>query len=204
MGTLLKERLRILERENRHLRRLCTHDPLTELLNRRGLEQALDREWKRAMRRQTPIAFLMTDIDFFKRYNDAAGHLAGDQCLSDVAKVISRSTLRAEDLAARYGGEEFALVLPDVTLYGAKTVAERLLRHLTADQLSHPDSPLGPYITLSVGIAWTAPMESDLWEPLVQAADQALYHAKESGRNQLSMLCLKRAQSHSVSLLEAS
>lgn len=200
----LQERLRSLQRENRQLRRLCTHDPLTGLLNRRGLEHVVEREWKRAIRRQTPIAFLITDIDYFKRFNDAAGHLVGDKCLIKVAQRLQDATRRSGDVAARYGGEEFAIVLPEVTLAGSKIVVERIHRLIAAARIAHPSSPLGPFLTLSTGVAWSLPQLNDDWRALLASADNALYRAKETGRDQFCLSFLKRPGSAPVALKMAS
>ncbi|BBN96742.1 diguanylate cyclase [Deinococcus grandis] len=121
----------------------------------------------------------MLDIDHFKRYNDTLGHPAGDACLQEVAALLRECTPHRTDLTARYGGEEFALLLLDTDLAGGLTVARRVVSALTARRLPHPGSPLG-FVTVSLGVACTADTP-DL--PLAEAADQALYRAKQAGRH---------------------
>jgi len=140
--------------------------------------------WGRARREKQPLALLMIDIDFFKKYNDCYGHLAGDDCLRKVAKHLSQVILRPGDIAARYGGEEFALILPNTDLNGARIVAERLLNDVAAADIAHAQVPSGK-LTLSIGVASITPGLASKAASLIQAADQALYTAKESGRNRV-------------------
>jgi diguanylate cyclase (GGDEF)-like protein len=160
------------------LEELATTDALTGLKNRRKFDDAIDREWRRAIRSKTPIALLMIDADHFKSYNDSFGHQAGDQMLIGIAICISDSVRRAGDCTARYGGEEFAVLLPGLSPMEAMTVAETI--RLKVEQWSD-----GPTVTtVSVGVASLTPaatMESSI---LLQAADKALYAAKANGRNQ--------------------
>ncbi|WP_323143762.1 sensor domain-containing diguanylate cyclase [Massilia phyllosphaerae] len=173
-----------LELHNISLRALADSDGLTGLGNRRLFEEALEREVGRARRSGLPFALILTDVDFFKKYNDRYGHVAGDACLRQVALAIASGARRPADLAARYGGEEFALILPDTDLEGAMAVAE-LIREAVAElQLEHADSPNG-LVTLSLGVvagypAQEAEQASSAW---VEAADTALYDAKASGRD---------------------
>ncbi|TQK10306.1 sensor domain-containing diguanylate cyclase [Herbaspirillum sp. SJZ107] len=173
-----------LELHNISLRALADSDGLTGLGNRRLFEEALEREVGRARRSGLPFALILTDVDFFKKYNDRYGHVAGDACLRQVALAIASGARRPADLAARYGGEEFALILPDTDLDGAMAVAE-LIREAVAElQLEHADSPNGR-VTLSLGVvagypAREAEQPSCAW---VEAADTALYDAKAAGRN---------------------
>lgn len=174
-----------LHKANQELQRLAILDGLTQIPNRRRLDEYLDQEWKRAIREQSTLAFIMCDVDFFKRYNDTHGHQAGDKCLQQVAQAISRSVKRAADLAARYGGEEFAVVLPNTELSGAVQVASEIAQAVATLYLSHPASTASPYISLSIGVAALVPAAHISLSALVQAADTALYQAKTQGRNRI-------------------
>jgi diguanylate cyclase (GGDEF)-like protein len=158
------------------LSRASATDPLTGLANRRSFDAGLARELAGIRRHGRPVSLCLLDVDHFKRYNDTHGHLAGDQALVLVASVL-RSELRGLDLAARYGGEEFVLLLPDTDLDAAAGVAERI-RSAVAD-LPAPGSPL----TVSIGVA--AATEGCFPDALIATADEALYAAKEGGRNRV-------------------
>ena len=173
-----------LEVKNAELQLLSTVDGLTGLANRRRLDELLDQECRRARREGAPLAVIMTDVDFFKKYNDSYGHQGGDECLRRVAAVIAQSARRPADLAARYGGEEFALVLPHTTVQGAAKVAEGLRAGVADLNILHSSSAAAPYVTLSLGVAVADP-DSPHLDParLIELADTALYDAKRSGRN---------------------
>jgi diguanylate cyclase (GGDEF)-like protein len=171
-----------LECATRHTRRQALVDMLTELPNRRFLNEAIEGEFRRAARRGEPLSFVMADIDLFKSYNDTHGHQAGDDCLKAVAVAIAGALGRASDLAARYGGEEIAILLPETDLAGAAEVAERLQTAVSALRIRHDGSPYG-IVTISAGVASCIPNPVTSWTPLVHAADEALYAAKASGRN---------------------
>lgn len=177
-----------LEVKNAELQRLSTVDGLTGLANRRRFDDVLDQECRRARRENSPLALIMTDVDFFKKYNDSYGHQGGDECLRRVAGVLAQAARRPADLAARYGGEEFALVLPHTTVEGAVTVAEALRAGVAALNILHTSSSTAPHVTLSLGVAVAHPDSPDL-EPdkLIEHADAALYDAKRSGRNRFAM-----------------
>ena len=172
-----------LQTANQALEQLATTDSLTQIANRRHFDQSLNAEWQRLARSQQPLALILCDIDFFKRYNDTYGHLAGDRCLAQVAQILNESIQRSTDLAARYGGEEFALLLPNTTQAGAITVAQLLLHQLQQHHLPHTASAVAAHITLSLGIASLIPNQGTTPQTLIQAADQALYQAKAAGRN---------------------
>lgn len=176
-----------LERGNRRMDRLTRFDPLTEIANRRHFDEFLDQVWARARRSGHEVALLMMDIDHFKLYNDHYGHLAGDECLRRVAQLLQGTIRRADEVAARYGGEEFVLLLPDVPLPEAVTVAERCMASLREAALAHPRSPTAPYITASMGIASLVPRPGTSSDTLVHAADAALYRAKYGGRNRFEV-----------------
>ena len=167
------------------LERLSWLDGLTGVANRRSLDTALNREWQRAQRDKTGVSLLMLDIDFFKLYNDHFGHQAGDDCLKMVAATIARVATRPGDLAARYGGEEFAVLLPGTSSEGAASVATRILDAVTTLNILHPRSTVSNIVTLSIGISTLLPNEELHPFHLVGFADEALYRAKEAGRNQI-------------------
>lgn len=183
MRKRLEERSEELRLANAKLEELSTHDPLTGLFNRRAIDTHLHQEIAACRREGQALSVAMIDIDHFKRYNDRAGHLAGDECLRRVAQLLHDACLRPRDMAGRYGGEEFALILPLTPLSGAMTYARGLLRALAQMQLAHPDSPLGPYLTLSGGLTTCVPDDSTTAEGLLLRADDALYQAKAKGRN---------------------
>jgi len=173
-----------LELHNLSLRALADSDGLTGLGNRRLFEEALEREVGRARRSSAPFALILTDVDFFKKYNDRYGHVAGDACLRQIATAIASGARRPADLAARYGGEEFALILPDTDLDGAMAVAELIRAAVAELDIDHADSPFGK-VTLSLGVAAGNPSQEpeNAVQCWVEAADALLYDAKEAGRD---------------------
>ncbi|MCY1284296.1 diguanylate cyclase (GGDEF) domain protein [compost metagenome] len=164
------------------LQRLSQQDGLTGLYNRRYFDRQLHGEWRRLSRLGKPLALLMLDIDHFKAYNDALGHLAGDDALRKVAAVLQQCMQREGDAACRYGGEEFALILTDSDESGAEHVAQRVQALIAELALPHPGSPLGR-LSLSIGLAVTDPAHDQDPQSLVEHSDQALYRAKREGRN---------------------
>ena len=147
-------KLRDSDREKaEELRRLSTIDPLTGIANRRAFEDALDQEWRRMMRHGTTLSLLMIDVDCFKRFNDAYGHVAGDQCLRAVAQVLAGKARRAGEMAARYGGEEFAVLLPHVDIAEAKKLGEVICAAVSDCRIPHEHSEVASYVTISVGAA---------------------------------------------------
>lgn len=179
----LEERTLQLQIANDLLHHLATIDELTNIANARRFRVVLAQEWQRARRARTPISLLMVDVDLFKPFNDTLGHQRGDDCLVGVAGVLRETASRADDLAARYGGEEFVLLLPHTPAEGARALAESVRAGVEALQVPHPASPIGPYVTVSVGVATADPTEGNAVEDLVGAADRALYAAKQAGRN---------------------
>ena len=167
------------------LQQQATIDGLTGLANRRCFDEKLHVEWSRAQRYGEPLALILADVDYFKRYNDHYGHQGGDECLKSVARILQREIFRPTDLVARYGGEEFAIILPATDLQGALTVAERLRFDLERSALHHAASDVGPWVTMSIGVAAMVPDREAQSATLVAKADRALYKAKGSGRNQV-------------------
>jgi diguanylate cyclase (GGDEF)-like protein len=173
----------LLTRSNEELERLTGLDPLTGLANRRMLAEHLDREWRRLKRHGQPLSALMCDVDCFKTFNDHYGHLAGDQCLRQVAGALASTAGRASDLVARYGGEEFVVVLPATDLAGAMVVAEQIRRRVMEMRLPHAQSHVADVVTVSIGVVCADPAELDEPQELLRRADAALYTAKLGGRN---------------------
>jgi diguanylate cyclase (GGDEF)-like protein len=170
---------------NKELSAISTVDAVTGLANRHRLERYLDALWATALESGRPVTMLMIDIDHFKSFNDYYGHQAGDQCLKKVAGVI-RAQLRAkEDLAVRYGGEEFIVVLPDASLIDGVRIGERIRRALEALRLPHLASSEPHAVTVSIGVSCGLPSESLSPHALIEAADVALYNAKNRGRNRI-------------------
>jgi diguanylate cyclase (GGDEF)-like protein/PAS domain S-box-containing protein len=171
-----------LEKAFRLVESLASLDGLTEIANRRRLDQVLEQQWRLAIRTRCDISLLLIDVDHFKSYNDIHGHLRGDDCLRQIAKVILGLVSRPADLVARYGGEEFAVVLPNTPQTGARQIAERIRSAAQALGTLHEGNPQG-VVTVSIGCATQTPDVDSKLEGLIDAADSALYRAKRAGRN---------------------
>jgi diguanylate cyclase (GGDEF)-like protein len=165
------------------LQRLANIDSLTQIANRRCFDEVLFQEWKRLQREKLPLSLILCDIDFFKNYNDTYGHPAGDDCLKQVAKILDQAINRPADLVARYGGEEFVLILPNTDTEGAMRIAEKISFQITDATIANIGSQVSQYLTLSLGIATLIPSHKTSPEFLISKADQALYQAKQAGRN---------------------
>ena len=168
---------------NRALEDLSRQDGLTGIANRRHFDSFLAAETRRAARDRAPLSLILADIDHFKSYNDHYGHQAGDACLKQVAVALRSAGRRPADLTARYGGEEFVVVLPDTPRQGAIDVAASLAKAVADLRIPHARSSSGAFVTLSQGISSCVPRPDTPFEQLVEYADQALYRAKERGRN---------------------
>ena len=182
MQRALVEVTQELNAANKELQRLSTTDGLTGIANRRFFDELSAREWRRCERMNKPMALVMVDVDHFKKYNDTYGHQGGDECLKSVAAQVARAAPRASDLAARYGGEEFVLVLGETTMDGAKWVANNIRQHVADLKMPHSASSIG-HVSVSCGVASVLPLEGMPFETLLKFADEALYKAKEQGRN---------------------
>ncbi|MFW6278720.1 MAG: diguanylate cyclase [Bacillota bacterium] len=181
-----KKKEKQLKKLNKKLEKMVSVDGLTGLSNRRFFDKTVTTEWKKAARKGENLSLIMIDIDFFKDYNDTYGHLAGDECLKRVAAKLSVTVHRPGDLIARYGGEEFAVVLPDTNKEGTLTVAERIREGVENLNIIHEESGISEYVTVSLGCVTAAPEQSiseNRVKEFIDAADQALYQAKEMGRN---------------------
>jgi len=174
--------------EARLLAEMASRDGLTGIYNRRMLDEHLDRVWQQATRDRVPIALLLIDIDHFKAYNDYFGHQAGDECLRSVAHALARSARRPLDFTARYGGEEFAVVLYDARRDYVEELATRIEANVRSLGLKHPISPAERFVTVSLGAACVTPVIGRSRFGFVQLADEALYAAKDAGRNRLVVL----------------
>ena len=178
---MLKERAEL--RSTAQLRQFALFDGLTGLGNRRHFDQTLNREFQRASREGSSLALVMIDVDHFKSFNDRYGHQAGDECLRAVAVAVGGTLHRPADLAARYGGEELAVLLPSTDEHGATALAHDIRAAVRALGVVHADSPSGR-LTISTGVAVSVPGRFPANPALlIQAADQALYAAKEAGRD---------------------
>lgn len=173
-----------LQEANASLKRLAEIDGLTQIANRRCFDNRLEHEWNRHQRETQPLSLLLCDLDYFKPYNDAYGHQAGDDCLRQVAQAIEQCLRRSTDLVARYGGEEFAIVLQNTGLGGAKQVAESIIKEIQKLRIPHRASEVGDCVTVSLGVTCCFPSENcSSLEAMIAAADRALYAAKDRGRN---------------------
>ncbi|MBY0455392.1 MAG: diguanylate cyclase [Burkholderiaceae bacterium] len=172
-----------LHEANERLSQIVELDAMTGLVNRRGFDRILHNEIATARRDGTPLTLMLCDLDYFKRFNDSSGHIAGDTCLKELGRVLREVCIRPRDVAARYGGEEFALILPNTPRSGAMTFARAVGQLLKVRAIAHPDSPIGPLLTLSGGITTCVPDESTSAESMIMRADEALYAAKAQGRD---------------------
>lgn len=181
---LVADRTEKLRHANERLSELSRTDALTGIPNRRRFDEALVSEWMRGIRFGNPLSVVMIDIDRFKAYNDAFGHPAGDRSLAEIAAVLQASARRAGDLVARYGGEEFVMLLPVTAVGDAVIVAERARSRIEALRIPHPDGPAA-FVTASFGVATFIPERAGDPARVVALADEALYRAKDGGRNRV-------------------
>lgn len=180
---------------NRELAEKTTLDDLTTLYNRRFYDQRILAEFRRSRRNLSPLCLIIVDIDFFKKVNDTYGHIAGDECLKSVAQCLKQSLLRSADIACRYGGEEFCLIMPETTAKGAVAFANELRQKISLLTVHYQGEDIS--FTISCGVSCYQQQEGASPETLFSAADQALYQAKDQGRNQVQLadpILLKRIE----------
>ncbi len=176
------------------LERLTSLDGLTGIPNRRRFDEYLDQEWKRAVHDSASLSVIMMDIDFFKPFNDNYGHCAGDECLKQIAGALEGSLKRPADFVARYGGEEFAAIMPGTDIKTAVSTAETIRSNVESLDIRHSYSRVAQHVTMSMGAASAFPSHDCSRTSLLEAADQLLYKAKTTGRNQVKGLdfeCLR-------------
>lgn len=183
--SLAVKKERLLREQAEKLRGLAYIDSLTGIPNRRRMDEYLADELRRAARGNEPISVIMADIDYFKQYNDNYGHQAGDFCLQRVANAIKANLRRPADLVARYGGEEFAIVLPETSMDGAVALADDIRKHIESLSIAHEHSEVTGCVTLSLGVASAVPELQLSENTLLSQADEALYRAKQKGRNRV-------------------
>lgn len=181
----IEQQARALQEANDKLQRLALIDGLTQVSNRRFFDERLDQEWRRLARSGEVLSIILCDVDYFKKYNDTYGHLAGDACLQQVAKALQLAVKRPADVVARYGGEEFIIILPETGAAGALHVADQILRQVSSLKIPHRASEIADYVTVSVGVATTLPSSEIEPSQLVKKADESLYNAKQNGRNKV-------------------
>ena len=174
------------------LEKLSLTDPLTGIANRRCFDQCLQAEWDRAARTRQPLSIVLIDLDFFKSFNDEAGHAAADDALKALANCLTLAGQRSTDLAARYGGDEFVLILPDTSPEGALAIAERLHGMVETLKIKNPGSPIAGLMTISQGVATATPDSKGTWRGLMLDADRALYEAKHMGRGRIARSSARR------------
>lgn len=168
----------------KRMEKVSEEDPLTKMLNRRGLEHQLKVLWGAAVRNKHIVGIIMMDIDNFKKYNDTFGHPQGDKCLQSVAEAIKRSASRSSDIAARVGGEEFMVFISEANSdLEPIRLADKIRKSVESMKIPHSPLVANPYVTISVGVEYMVPTENDTFEALYDAADKALYYAKHNGRN---------------------
>jgi diguanylate cyclase (GGDEF)-like protein/PAS domain S-box-containing protein len=170
------------------LENLSTTDGLTGISNRRRFDEFLEREWRRSMREYSNLSLLIVDIDYFKEFNDRYGHLAGDDCLKQVAATLGGTMRRASDLVARYGGDEFTCVLPGTGEQRAVKVAQRIADEVAGLSIPHESSSVAGHVTVSIGVATEVPEKGREYSDLISRADRCLYAAKDQGRNRVVAL----------------
>jgi len=173
----------ILKQQAEYQRAIALTDGLTQIANRRSFDEKIQIEWQRLLRETGYLSLILLDIDYFKYYNDFYGHQAGDACLIQVAQTAAKQLKRPTDLFARYGGEEFVVVLPNTNLEGAINVAESIQQAIRDLSIPHQKSKVNDVVTVSMGISSIMPIPDNSIENLIKLTDDALYQAKQQGRD---------------------
>jgi diguanylate cyclase (GGDEF)-like protein/PAS domain S-box-containing protein len=181
-----KQAEQALEKAHAALEKIAQIDGLTQIPNRRTFDEALLKQWQELSTSAQPLAAIMCDIDFFKKYNDTYGHQQGDSCLISVAQALAAVVPDHTGLAARYGGEEFIFLLPNTSMVNAAQVAETARQAIQDLAIEHSASDIAPHVTLSLGVACIIPNANCSAKELLAAADTALYLSKEHGRNRVT------------------
>lgn len=179
---LNEEKLLHLQKE---LEELSFKDGLTGIGNRRMFDSIMDIEWANARRNQTPLSLIILDIDYFKQYNDHYGHVRGDDCLRQVARVLNSAGTRPRDFLARFGGEEFVLILPETDAAAAAKLAEKCRQLIHRQQIPHAYSRVDKVVTISLGVGTTVPGPDAEPVDFIDSVDRSLYRAKQLGRNRV-------------------
>jgi diguanylate cyclase (GGDEF)-like protein len=165
-------------------------DPLTEIYNRRYLDENLKRVISLLSRSGASLSLMMIDIDYFKKYNDTYGHGAGDDCLKTVVSALSQCVIRGGDFVARYGGEEFTAVLPNTDKNGAQLIAERMLEKVRECKIPHETSDIADYVTISIGVTSGTVKHTHSADYWLRISDKMLYKSKKEGRNRYTFINL--------------
>ena len=184
-NNLLNNLYQQLEGAHQELQRQACLDGLTQVANRKRLDEYLAQQWWQMVQLQQPISVILADVDFFKLYNDTYGHQAGDDCLRRVARAIQEAVGGGNYLVARYGGEEFCAILPNTDVADALAIAEKIQSRIRTLNLTHAASKVSDRVTLSIGIASTVPTQDTSVELQIALADKALYRAKNNGRDRV-------------------
>jgi diguanylate cyclase (GGDEF)-like protein len=185
---ILKARLKNhldLKRCQHMLRNLSSLDDLTGIANRRRFDEVMDIEWRRALRSGDLLSVIMIDVDYFNNYNNLYDRTAVDTCLQKVVKAINNTVKRAGDMVARYGGEKFSVMLPMADAANAYSIAELIRSNVESLRIPHQSSEISDWVTVSVGVSTAAPQLYMSINNLIEKADQALYQAKQEGRNRV-------------------
>jgi two-component system CheB/CheR fusion protein len=164
-------------------------DQMTGLGNRRAFDEDIEMQWRICMRHQFYIGLIILDVDYFKKFNDNYGHKAGDDCLVKISDVLQINVRRGDDKISRYGGEEFVIILTQTSETGLEKIASSILKDVAALKIPHEGSDVAAHVTISAGISMVIPNMETSWSELLDMADQALYEAKNSGRNKF---CIKK------------
>lgn len=169
----------------KELEELSFKDGLTGVANRRMFNTILETEWANARRNNQPLSLIIFDIDYFKQYNDHYGHIQGDACLKQVARILSSATVRPRDFFARFGGEEFMMILPETDEKSARMIAERCRNLVYNEQMAHEKSLIGKVLTVSLGVGTIVPSQQEDATAFIEEVDKRLYQAKQQGRNRI-------------------